>query len=32
MGFFQDKFFSSDNAVDLGARAADGYPEVVVFS
>ena len=29
MGFFQDYFFGSDNAVDFGVRAVDGYPGVM---
>jgi len=29
MGFFQDYFFGSDDAVDLGVRADDGYPGVI---
>jgi len=28
-GFFQDYFFGSDNAVDLGVCAADGYPGII---
>ena len=29
MGVFQDHFFGSEDAVDLGVCAADGYPDVV---